>query len=94
MRIYKNGVYRDMTAEEQSARDAEQAAREREYWLHVSYDEAVNAQIRKRYSESQEFAVLRQQNEKPEEYGSYYAYCEECKASVKEQMAKYQEVQA
>lgn len=94
MRIYENGVYRDMTAEEQSAREAEQAALEREYWLHVSYDEAVNAQIRRQYSESQEFAVLRQQNEKPEEYAAYYAYCEECKAYVKEQMTKCQEVQA
>lgn len=59
-------------------------AAEREYWENISYDEAVNAEIRKQYSESAEFAILRQKEEKPEEYAKYYAYCEECKAYVKE----------
>ena len=53
MRIYENGTYRDMTAQEIAAREAQQEAAEREYWCAVVYDEAVNAQIRKRYSESQ-----------------------------------------
>ena len=94
MRIYENGTYRDMTAQEIAAREAQQEAAEREYWCAVVYDEAVNAQIRKRYSESQEFALLRQQNEKPTEYEAYYAYCEECKVYVKDRMARYQEVEA
>jgi hypothetical protein len=47
------------------------------------YDDAVDAEIRKRYSISQEFAILRQRDEKLEEYAAYYAYCEECKAYVK-----------
>ena len=34
-------------------------------------------------TESQEFAILRQKDEKPEEYNAYYAYCEECKDFVK-----------
>lgn len=88
MRVWENGVYRDMTAEEVASHQAQQTEQEREYWDRVSYDEAVNAEIRKRYSESQEFALLRQQAEKPEEYGAYYAYCEECKAYVKAQMAQ------
>lgn len=53
------------------------------YWREMPYDELVNAEIRKRYSISQEFAILRQKEEKPEEYAAYFAYCEECKALVK-----------
>lgn len=49
----------------------------------MPYDEAVDAEIRKRYTVSQEFAILRQRDEKPKEYAEYYAYCEECKALVK-----------
>jgi hypothetical protein len=57
---------------------------EAEYWQSIPYDEAVDAEIRKRYSISQEFAVLRQEKEKPEEYAAYFAYCEACKAYVKQ----------
>ena len=57
---------------------------EYEYWASIPYDEAVDAEIRKRYSVSQEFAVLRQASTKPEEYEAYFAYCEQCKAYVKE----------
>lgn len=56
---------------------------EDEYWTNVDYDEAVNSEIRKKYNESQEFAILRQKEEKPEEYIEYYNYCEACKAYVK-----------
>ena len=73
-----------MTPEEIANRKAQAEKDEREYWLNIPYDDAVNAEIRKRYSESQEFAILRQQNEKPQEFAEYYAYCEECKAYVKE----------
>ena len=89
MRVLENGVYRDMTPEE-IAREEQAALAEREYWQSVSYDEAVDAEIRKRYSVSQELAAQRQEKEKPEEYAAYYAYCEECKAFVK---AKKQEVE-
>lgn len=84
MKVYDNGIYRDMTAEEQ----ADYARREALYWQSVPYDEAVDGEIRKRYSVSQEFAILRQQAEKPEEYEAYYAYCEACKAYVKEKMGR------
>ena len=79
MKININGVTREMTAEEIA--EMERMADEMPT---MSYDEAVNAEIRKRYSESQEFAILRQKNEKPEEYAEYYAYCEDCKQAVKE----------
>lgn len=49
----------------------------------IDYDEAVNSKIKERYSDSQEFAILRQKDEKPEEYQGYYNYCEECKQYVK-----------
>ena len=94
MRICENGVYRDMTQAEQAAAEAMKAAAEREYWDTVTYDDAVNARIRRRYSQSQEFALLRQRGEKPEEYQAYYAYCEECKSEVKARMAGEQEVEA
>lgn len=87
MLIYDNGTYREATEEdiaEMSAFD------DSEYWANVSYDEAVNDEIRKRYSASQEFAILRQKDEKPEEYAKYYAYCEECKAYAKERKGAIQ----
>lgn len=81
--ICDNGVYREPTAEEIAATEQGNAQADREYWQSIPYDEAVNAEIRKRYTESQEFAILRQKDEKPEEYAEYYAYCEKCKADVK-----------
>lgn len=83
MKKYVNGVYYDMTPEEITSIQVEAERAEAEYWANISYDEAVDAKIRERYSVSQEFAILRQKDEKPEEYTSYYAYCEECKAFVK-----------
>jgi len=79
MKVCDNGICRDMTDEEMAAMEQSEA----EYWRSIGYDEAVNDQIRKRYSESAEFAILRQKADKPEEYAAYYGYCEECKALVK-----------
>lgn len=73
----------EATSEEIAEMEAAQAQAEREYWENIPYDEAVNDKIRERYSISQEFAILRQRDEKPDEYAEYYAYCEECKAFVK-----------
>lgn len=89
MKIFDNGIYREMTSEETAAFEAQNAEQERQYWLNTPYDEAVNTEIRKNYSESQEFAILRQASAKPEEYEVYYNYCEQCKAHVK---AKQKEV--
>lgn len=63
--------------------------KEKEYWQNIAYGDAVNIEIRARYSASQEFAILRQKDEKPEEYMTYYAYCEQCKSYVKAQKEKY-----
>lgn len=83
MKRYINGKYIELTPEEIAAMQAEAERAEAEYWANIPYDEAVNAKIRERYTESQEFAILRQRDEKPTEYAEYYAYCEECKAFVK-----------
>lgn len=83
MRKWINGKLVEMTAEEVSQMEEERQKAETEYWENISYGDAVNAEIRKKYMESQEFAILRQRDEKPEEYAEYFAYCEECKAYVK-----------
>lgn len=62
---------------------------EAQYWTAIPYDEAVNAEIRKRYSESQEFAILRQKEEKQSEYAEYFDYCEQCKERIKAKKAEY-----
>lgn len=77
MKKYVNGEYIELTQEE-----LEQTWDKDE----LPYDEAVNLKIRQRYTESQEFAILRQRDEKPDEFAEYYAYCEECKKSVKENL--------
>lgn len=51
--------------------------------VYLPYEEIINIEIRKKYSPSAEFAILRQKDEKPEEYKAYYDYCEECKALAK-----------
>jgi hypothetical protein len=78
-----------MTPEEIAAVEAQAAEQERQYWTTIDYDSAVDAEIRKRYSVSQEFSILRQEEEKPEEYAEYFSYCESCKAYVKEKQAMY-----
>lgn len=49
-----------------------------------SYEELVNDFIRERYSASDEFAVIRQKDEKPEEFEAYYSYCEDCKLRARQ----------
>lgn len=49
----------------------------------AAYENYVNALIREKYTLSQELAILRQRDSKPEEYAAYNAYCEQCKAQAK-----------
>ena len=80
MRINDNGIYRDMTEEEVAEMQRQAPS--------IDYSEAVDNAIRERYSVSQEFAILRQRDSKPDEYAEYYAYCEECKNRVKRIMSE------
>lgn len=88
MKKYVNGKYVEMTPEEIAQAQAQSEQSEKEHWQTVDYGEAINTEIRKKYSESQEFAILRQKDEKPEEYATYYAYCEKCKLYVKAKKAE------
>lgn len=47
------------------------------------YAEEVSRRIRERYSISEELAILRQRDKKPDEFAAYNAYAEECKAVAK-----------
>jgi hypothetical protein len=79
----------ELTPSELAEMEAQQQKAEAEYWQSISYEDAVNAEIRKQYTESAEFAILRQKDEKPNEYAEYYTYCEQCKTFVKAQQSKY-----
>ena len=76
--ICENGFYREMTPGELAAGE------EVNLYEEMTYEELVDYFIRERYTLSAELAILRQRDEKPEEYAIYYAYCEECKARAKE----------
>lgn len=72
MRIYDNGIYRDMTAEE--------ILEQEKYIPCLSYEQRVVNRIRAKYSVDDEIAILRQRDVKPEEFSAYNAYVERIKA--------------
>lgn len=55
------------------------------------YGNHVNDLIRRRYSLREELAILRQKEEKPDEYRAYFAFCEECKAKAKAEVEQNKE---
>lgn len=67
-------VYIPYTAEEQVEVDKKR------------YESSVELTIRNRYTLSQELAILRQRDSKPDEYAEYNAYCEECKAVARKEV--------
>lgn len=75
MRICENGVYRDMTPEEEANFNA-MVAPIPEY----SYEERIVMRIRAKYSIDDELAILRQKDSKPEEFAEYNDYVEQIKA--------------
>ena len=50
------------------------------------YESMIIQKIRQRYSINQELAVLRQRDEKPDEFAEYNAYVEQCKAEIKAEL--------
>ena len=90
MKIYENGKYRELTPSEIAEMEAANAQAELEYWKNVDYEDAVVAEIRKKYNINQELAIQRQRDEKLEEYMTYYAYCEQCKEYVKTKKAQFE----
>ena len=74
MRVLENGVYRDMTPEEQTYNETQEAP---------DYKERVISRIRTIYSVDDEIAILRQRDSKPEEFAEYNAFVERIKAEEK-----------
>ena len=72
MRIYENGIYRDMTAEEIAELEKDV--------ISVPYEQRVVNRIREVYSIDDELAILRQRDTKPEEFAEYNAFVEKVKA--------------
>lgn len=48
-----------------------------------TYEEKVEQLIRQKYTISDELAILRQRDTKPDEFNEYFNYCEECKKIAK-----------
>ena len=58
-------------------------------YSNASYDNLVNKLVKERYSDSEEYAILRKAlKEKTDEFYIYDAYVEECKVKAKEFIAK------
>ena len=72
MRIYDNGIYRDMSQEEIAERTAPAVS--------IPYEQRVVSRIREKYSVDDELAILRQRDTKPEEFAEYNAFVEQVKA--------------
>lgn len=72
MRVYDNGIYRDMTEEEIAEIQALTPS--------IPYEQRVVNRIREKYSVDDELAILRQRDTKPEEFAEYNNYVELVKA--------------
>jgi hypothetical protein len=70
MRVLENGVYRDMTPEEQAYNETQETP---------DYKERVISRIRAVYSVDDEIAILRQRDSKPEEFVEYNEFVEKIK---------------
>lgn len=51
-----------------------------------AYEDLVESLIRQKYTISNELAILRQKDDKPEEFQEYYAYAEQCKVKAREKI--------
>lgn len=49
-------------------------------------DRLIDEKINERYSYGDQIALLRQRDEKPEEYEAFYRFAEQCKADVREEL--------
>ncbi len=71
MKIYDNGIYREMNEEEIAERQKSIPV--------IPYEQRVVNRIREVYSIDDELAILRQRNTKPEEFEQYNAFVEKIK---------------
>ena len=64
----------------------EQLEEERRENLRPEYERLVDKYVREIYSVSDELAIQRQRDTKPEAFDEYFAYCEECKERAKKEL--------
>ena len=76
MRVYEDGIYRDMTEQEIAEMKANEPT--------IPYEQRIVARIRERYSIDDELAILRQRDTKPDEFATYNEYVEQVKAEERE----------
>ena len=76
MRVYEDGIYREMTEQE----IAEIKANE----LTIPYEQRIVLRIREKYSVDDELAILRQRDTKPDEFAAYNDFVERIKREERE----------
>ena len=94
-KVCENGICRDMTEEEIAQMQAEREAAQRAEWLNITYGDAVNNEVRRKYSQQAVEAIINNyladstNAEHVREFFELQEYREQCKAYVKEMFAKY-----
>ena len=76
MRVYEDGIYRDMTEQEIAEMEANMPT--------IPYEQRIVARIRERYSVDDELAILRQRDSKPDEFNTYNEFVERIKTEERE----------
>ncbi|MBQ5885394.1 MAG: hypothetical protein IIW79_03195 [Clostridia bacterium] len=76
MRVYEDGIYRDMTEQEIAEMEMNKQI--------IPYEKRVVARIREKYSVDDELAFLRQRDTKPDEFAVYNDFVEGIKAEERE----------
>ena len=76
MRVYEDGIYREMTEQEIAEMEANKP--------NIPYEQRVVARIRERYSVDDELAILRQRDTKPDEFAAYNEFVERIKVEERE----------
>ena len=90
-----NGNVRELTPEEIAERQAEREEAERLEWLNISYEDAVNKEIRTRYPQQAVEAIINNYLSSPEnteyvrEFLELQEYRAKCKLHVRDMMAKH-----
>ena len=77
MRVYEDGIYREMTEQEIAEMEANKP--------NIPYEQRVVARIRERYSVDDELAILRQRDTKPDEFAAYNDFVERIKREEREE---------
>ena len=77
MRVYEDGIYREMTEQEIAEMEANKP--------NIPYEQRVVARVREKYSVDDELAILRQRDTKPDEFAAYNDFVERIKREEREE---------